>query len=84
VVAHIFRQLMEALQFLHGRNLFHRDLKTENMLVSREDGRYTLKVADFGRTVGARNRINVNVNVNASNLSSPYCLDPSPLYNSTP
>ena len=61
MVAHIFRQLMEALQFLHGRNLFHRDLKTENMLVSREDGRYTLKVADFGRTVGARNRINVNV-----------------------
>ena len=37
VVAHIFRQLMEALE-LHGRNLFHRDLKTENMLVSREEG----------------------------------------------
>ena len=51
VVAHIFRQLMEALEFLHGRNLFHRDLKTENMLVSREEGRYSLKVADFGRTV---------------------------------
>ena len=51
VVAHIFRQLMEALEFLHGRNLFHRDLKTENILVSREDGKYTLKVADFGRTV---------------------------------
>ena len=51
VVAHIFRQLMEALAFLHGRHLFHRDLKTENLLVSREDGRYTLKVADFGRTV---------------------------------
>ena len=51
VVAHIFRQLMEALGFLHGRNLFHRDLKTENMLVSREEGRYSLKVADFGRTV---------------------------------
>lgn len=51
VVANIFRQLMEALAFLHARNLFHRDLKTENILVSREDGRYTLKIADFGRTV---------------------------------
>lgn len=51
VVAHIFVQLCEALEFLHGRNLFHRDLKTENILVSREDGRYVLKVADFGRTV---------------------------------
>ena len=51
VVAHIFQQLIEALEFLHGRNLFHRDLKTENILVSREDGRYALKVADFGRTV---------------------------------
>jgi serine/threonine protein kinase len=51
VVAHIFRQLMEAIDFLHGRNLFHRDLKTENVLVSREGGMYSLKVADFGRTV---------------------------------
>ena len=51
VVAHIFVQLCEALEFLHGRNLFHRDLKTENILVSREEGRYVLKVADFGRTV---------------------------------
>ena len=51
VVAHIFAQLCEALEFLHGRNLFHRDLKTENILVSREEGRYALKVADFGRTV---------------------------------
>jgi serine/threonine protein kinase len=51
VVAHIFTQLCEALEFLHGRNLFHRDLKTENILVSREGGRYALKVADFGRTV---------------------------------
>ncbi|CAN0009088.1 unnamed protein product [Pylaiella littoralis] len=38
-------QIMRALDFCHGRGIMHRDLKPQNLLVSR-DG--TLKVADFG------------------------------------
>lgn len=38
-------QMMRALEFCHGRGIMHRDLKPQNLLVSR-DG--TLKIADFG------------------------------------
>uniref|UniRef100_A0AC35TN30 Protein kinase domain-containing protein n=1 Tax=Rhabditophanes sp. KR3021 TaxID=114890 RepID=A0AC35TN30_9BILA len=41
----IFRQIVSAVRYLHHRNIVHRDLKAENILIS-EDG--MIKVADFG------------------------------------
>ena len=45
VARHYYRQLISALQFMHERNICHRDLKLENLLVD-QDG--VLKVTDFG------------------------------------
>ncbi|XP_012865386.1 PREDICTED: sperm motility kinase-like [Dipodomys ordii] len=40
-----FYEITCAVQYLHARNISHRDLKPRNILV---DGRETLKVCDFG------------------------------------
>lgn len=46
----VFRQLLEAIQYLHSRGIAHRDLKPENILVSKvhPDDRLTVKISDFG------------------------------------
>jgi len=44
----IVRQIAEGVMYLHARNICHRDLKPENLLVSTEDGKETIKIADFG------------------------------------
>jgi serine/threonine protein kinase len=45
----VFRELCEAVRYLHTSNVVHRDLKPENLLLtSRDRDHMHLKIADFG------------------------------------
>lgn len=41
----IFRQIMEALQYIHSQGVIHRDIKLDNILI---DLNNTIKICDFG------------------------------------
>jgi serine/threonine-protein kinase len=45
---HVVCQALDALEYAHGLNLVHRDVKPSNILVSGEPGGYTARLADFG------------------------------------
>lgn len=45
VAKKIFRQLMEGLAYIHSKNIAHRDIKLDNVLLD-ADG--NVKIADFG------------------------------------
>jgi calcium/calmodulin-dependent protein kinase I len=44
----IFIQLIDAVTYMHGKNVVHRDLKLENLLLAEPGDINTVKVADFG------------------------------------
>ncbi|PIK47185.1 putative ribosomal protein S6 kinase alpha-5, partial [Apostichopus japonicus] len=44
----IMRQLVSAVQFMHGKGIVHRDLKPENLLFTNESEDAELKIVDFG------------------------------------
>lgn len=50
-----FYQILQALHYLHSRNIVHRDIKPENILMFHEDNKIKLKLIDFGFSTVIKN-----------------------------
>jgi len=44
----LFRQMAEAMEYLHGMGIAHRDLKPENLLLAAPGATASIKITDFG------------------------------------
>ena len=42
------QDVVAGLTYLSGNKVVHRDLSARNLLVTRQEGRYTVKLSDFG------------------------------------
>ena len=93
VAAVILKQLLLALDFIHGNFVVHRDIKPENILIDRSD--YHIKVIDFGLAKyhgprGAMQGLDLLPQSPAPNMPQPHDLHaggsicPSPMVASTP
>ena len=45
VAKHMFKQIMEGLRYCHSKNILHRDIKLDNILLTSEGD---IKICDFG------------------------------------
>eukprot|EP01103_Thecamoeba_quadrilineata_P003861 TRINITY_DN13599_c0_g1_i1.p1 TRINITY_DN13599_c0_g1~~TRINITY_DN13599_c0_g1_i1.p1 ORF type:complete len:507 (-),score=90.12 TRINITY_DN13599_c0_g1_i1:67-1587(-) len=68
-IAFCSNEIAEALKYLHHHNLIHRDLKSDNVLMS-HDG--SLKIADFGYAV----RLTQTRNNRNTVVGTPYWMAP--------
>ena len=52
----IFSQLLDGLEAMHNKNIFHRDIKPDNIMIGGED--YKFKFVDFGFSTDNIGRLN--------------------------
>uniref|UniRef100_A0A383VKX5 Protein kinase domain-containing protein n=1 Tax=Tetradesmus obliquus TaxID=3088 RepID=A0A383VKX5_TETOB len=72
--AHIIRQILQGVQYLHSHGIVHRDLKLENMVMLNQLDDSPVKIADFGLS-----KFFSNDNVLSTMCGSPQYVAPEVL-----
>ena len=79
IVQYLMRQIVDAMNYLHSRNIMHRDIKLENILLnydSEEDKnnlnimKASVKIVDFGFAIYLKNSLTESV------VGNPLNMDP--------
>jgi len=74
-------QLVCALEILHEANVIHRDLKSQNILISCTDNHYVLKLCDFGTGRAEKTRLQDLRRTTLSDVTTTYYLAPEGILN---
>jgi eukaryotic-like serine/threonine-protein kinase len=83
-VAHVGRQMCEALSFVHGRGIVHRDLKPSNVFVVRDGQRETVKLFDFGIAAVEDPRAGRKLTGQTEMIGTPEYMSPEQLFDEGP
>ena len=73
-MANIINQVLQGLQYLHSKNIVHRDIKAGNLLFCNGE----VKIADFGVALWAGSQENVNES-KFNRIGSPFWMSPEAL-----
>lgn len=75
-VKHIMWQILNALLYLHANNVWHRDIKSANVLITLQRGYRIVKLADLGsaRSASMADSTAMDVPLTSARSSNP-CLD---------
>ncbi len=74
VIVHITHQILNALAEAHARNVIHRDLKPDNiMIIEDDDDKFFVKVLDFGL---AALTDSTKITISGQALGTPWYMSP--------
>ena len=75
-VADITRQICMGLSHAHEQGLVHRDLKSENIILSQENGRELVRLVDFGLAVVMESDANARLTAEGTVYGTPAYMSP--------